>query len=64
MLWITALASEAKIADICGSGHDPDRFALCIERRIITARTAGLACEGLFDKEIKSFLLALLCSLA
>ena len=43
MLWITTLASEAKIDDICGSGHDPSGFGLSRESRIIIVETVRLS---------------------
>lgn len=44
LLWFVTCATKAKVAGICGSGHDPGGFALLVE---LTAGTVRLACKGL-----------------
>lgn len=55
MLWITTLVSEAKIATISGSRHDPGRFALLVE---LTAGTVRLACKGLIKGLLRAAMLS------
>lgn len=42
LLWFVTCATKAKLAGICGSGHDPGGFALLVE---LTAGTVRLACK-------------------
>lgn len=51
MLWITTLASEAKIATISGSRHDPGGFALLVE---LTTGTVRLTCKGLIKGPLRA----------
>lgn len=49
MLWITTLASEAKIATISGSRHDPNGFGSSRGSRVIIVKIVRLSrVEGPF----------------